>query len=83
MPAITRTPTLRFDRERTEGFLSVLPAGGRYAMEFRHPSWEEARPLLTEHARGTQRRLLRLLQDRQVDDFDVNVGRGAALLGDC
>jgi uncharacterized protein YecE (DUF72 family) len=42
-------PSLRFERERTLGFLSVLPPGGRYAMEFRHPSWEEARPLLVEH----------------------------------
>jgi uncharacterized protein YecE (DUF72 family) len=41
-------PSLRFEQERLEGFLAVLPAGGRYAMEFRHPSWEEARPLLVE-----------------------------------
>jgi len=43
--------------------------------------YERLRPLLTEHARGTQRRLVRLLQDRAVDDFDLNVGRGAGLLG--
>lgn len=42
-------PSLRYDRERAEGFLKVLPAGGRYAMEFRHPSWEDARALLEEH----------------------------------
>jgi uncharacterized protein YecE (DUF72 family) len=41
-------PSLRFDRDRLLEFLDVLPAGRRYAMEFRHPSWEEARPLLTE-----------------------------------
>jgi uncharacterized protein YecE (DUF72 family) len=41
-------PTLRFDRARLEGFLAYLPPTFRYAMEFRHPSWEEARPLLDE-----------------------------------
>jgi len=41
-------PSLRFDRERAEAFLDVLPDGGLYAMEFRHPSWEEARGLLLE-----------------------------------
>src|SRR6266540_5630090 len=41
-------PSLRFDRDRLLAFLDVLPGGGRYAMEFRHPSWEEARPVLVE-----------------------------------
>ncbi len=41
-------PTLAFDRDRAEAFLDTLPDGGRYAMEFRHPSWEDARPLLLE-----------------------------------
>ncbi len=40
-------PNLRFD-ERAQPFLDALPPGGRYAMEFRHPSWEDARDLLTE-----------------------------------
>jgi uncharacterized protein YecE (DUF72 family) len=39
-------PSLRFDRERTERFLSNLPEGNRYAFEFRHPSWAEGRDLL-------------------------------------
>ena len=39
-------PSLRYDRGRLESFLSHLPPEGRYAMEFRHPSWEEARSLL-------------------------------------
>lgn len=38
-------PTLRFDPVLIEGFLAVLPtAGFRYAFEFRHASWAEARP---------------------------------------
>ena len=41
-------PYLRFDTELIESFLAVLPEGGHYAMEFRHASWEEARPLLEQ-----------------------------------
>ncbi|HJP65113.1 MAG TPA: DUF72 domain-containing protein [Actinomycetota bacterium] len=41
-------PSLRFDRERLERFLDGLPEGHRYAFEFRHPSWAEGRPLLTD-----------------------------------
>jgi uncharacterized protein YecE (DUF72 family) len=41
-------PTLQFDRARLESFLAYLPPTFRYAMEFRHPSWVEARPLLAE-----------------------------------
>jgi uncharacterized protein YecE (DUF72 family) len=41
-------PTLRYDRALIEGFLAYLPPTFRYAMEFRHGSWEEARPLLAE-----------------------------------
>jgi uncharacterized protein YecE (DUF72 family) len=41
-------PSLRFDRPRLETFLAYLPPTFRYAMEFRHPSWDEARPLLDE-----------------------------------
>jgi uncharacterized protein YecE (DUF72 family) len=43
-------PSLPFDRERIERFLSNLPEGHRYAFEFRHPSWAEGRDLLA--ARG-------------------------------
>jgi len=42
-------PNLRFDPDLATSFLSVLPNGGRYAMELRHPSWEEARALLADH----------------------------------
>ncbi|HXF56916.1 MAG TPA: DUF72 domain-containing protein, partial [Actinomycetota bacterium] len=42
-------PSLRFDRPRLHGFLRLLPPGRRYAFEFRHPSWAEARPTLVEH----------------------------------
>jgi len=41
-------PTLRFDRALIESFLAYLPPTFRYAMEFRHPSWSEARPILRE-----------------------------------
>ena len=41
-------PTLRFEEDLAREFLDTLPEGGRYAMEFRHPSWEEARGLLRE-----------------------------------
>ena len=39
-------PSLRFDRRLIEGFLAYLPPTVRFAFEFRHPSWEEARELL-------------------------------------
>jgi uncharacterized protein YecE (DUF72 family) len=41
-------PTLRFDRQLIESFLAFLPPTFRYAMEFRHPSWEEGRTILSE-----------------------------------
>ncbi|HEX2032381.1 MAG TPA: DUF72 domain-containing protein [Actinomycetota bacterium] len=41
-------PSLRFDRGLLEGFLAHVPDGVRSAMEFRHPSWEAARPLLAD-----------------------------------
>lgn len=33
-------PNFAYDRVRLEDFLKGLPSGGRYAMEFRHPSWQ-------------------------------------------
>lgn len=39
-------PSLRFDRSLIESFLAYLPPIAQYAMEFRHPSWEEARDVL-------------------------------------
>lgn len=39
-------PTLRFDRGLIENFVGYLPPMHRFAMEFRHPSWEEAKPIL-------------------------------------
>jgi len=41
-------PNLPFDRGLLEDFLAALPSGGRYAMEFRHPSWAEARGMLAD-----------------------------------
>jgi uncharacterized protein YecE (DUF72 family) len=41
-------PTLQHDPDVLGSFLDSLPAGTRYAMEFRHPSWEAARPTLEE-----------------------------------
>jgi uncharacterized protein YecE (DUF72 family) len=41
-------PSLRFDTDLLDAFLKVLPEMGRFAMEFRHPSWEEARALLAD-----------------------------------
>ena len=35
-------PTLRYSAELLDGFLGHLPAGRRYAMEFRHESWAVA-----------------------------------------
>jgi len=32
-------PNLKQDLDRLRGFLALLPAGRRYAIEFRHPSW--------------------------------------------
>jgi uncharacterized protein YecE (DUF72 family) len=42
-------PSLRYDRELIEAFVGYLPPRPRAAMEFRHPSWVEARDLLLEH----------------------------------
>ncbi|MGH2740815.1 MAG: DUF72 domain-containing protein [Actinomycetota bacterium] len=39
-------PTLRYDRTLIESFLAYLPPTFRFAMEFRHSSWEEARDVL-------------------------------------
>lgn len=41
-------PTMKYERERLEGFLDDLPPDVRYAMEFRHESWdaEEVKDLL-------------------------------------
>jgi uncharacterized protein YecE (DUF72 family) len=42
-------PTLQYDRALIEAFVGYLPPGPpRFAMEFRHPSWSEARELLLE-----------------------------------
>ena len=41
-------PNLQFDRDVVSSFLDLLPSDARYAMELRHPSWEEARDLLRE-----------------------------------
>jgi uncharacterized protein YecE (DUF72 family) len=41
-------PSLRFDRDRIERFLDLLPPTARYAFEFRHPSWAEAASLLAD-----------------------------------
>ncbi|HEY7382671.1 MAG TPA: DUF72 domain-containing protein [Beijerinckiaceae bacterium] len=44
-------PMLKADRERLASFLALLPAGYRYAFEFRHASWYEPPilDLLREH----------------------------------
>jgi uncharacterized protein YecE (DUF72 family) len=39
-------PNLPFDRALIENFLGFLPPTYRYAFEFRHPSWAEARDIL-------------------------------------
>jgi uncharacterized protein YecE (DUF72 family) len=39
-------PSLHYDRALIEAFVGYLPPGGRFAMEFRHPSWIEAKELL-------------------------------------
>jgi len=39
-------PNLLFDRSLIENFLAFLPPIHRYAFEFRHPSWTEARDIL-------------------------------------
>ena len=50
-PILFRCPdTLPYDRELLARFLDTLPDGVAAAMEFRHPSWNEARDLL--EARG-------------------------------
>jgi uncharacterized protein YecE (DUF72 family) len=42
-------PSLRYDRRLIEAFVGYLPPEPRTAMEFRHPSWREARELLRDH----------------------------------
>jgi uncharacterized protein YecE (DUF72 family) len=39
-------PNLKYDRGLIESFVGYLPPGVRFAMEFRHDSWKEARELL-------------------------------------
>jgi uncharacterized protein YecE (DUF72 family) len=39
-------PNLPYDRGLIENFVGFLPPTNRYAFEFRHPSWIEARDLL-------------------------------------
>jgi len=39
-------PNLPFERTLIEAFVDVLPPTHRYAFEFRHPSWIEAKPIL-------------------------------------
>jgi uncharacterized protein YecE (DUF72 family) len=41
-------PSLKYDRSLIEAFVGYLPPKPRAAMEFRHPSWREARDLLLE-----------------------------------
>ena len=41
-------PNLPFDRGLIENFLGFLPPTHRYAFEFRHPSWSQAREILAE-----------------------------------
>ncbi|MBI3649199.1 MAG: DUF72 domain-containing protein [Actinobacteria bacterium] len=45
-------PSLKYDRGLIEAFAGYLPppepGGARFAMEFRHPSWSEARDLLRD-----------------------------------
>jgi uncharacterized protein YecE (DUF72 family) len=41
-------PSLRFDGALIERFVGYLPPTYSYAMEFRHPSWEEARGILED-----------------------------------
>ena len=42
-------PNLEFDRGLIENFVAYLPPIARYAMEFRHPSWLEAREILSSN----------------------------------
>jgi uncharacterized protein YecE (DUF72 family) len=39
-------PSLKYDRGLIESFVGYLPTGVRFAMEFRDPSWKQARELL-------------------------------------
>jgi uncharacterized protein YecE (DUF72 family) len=41
-------PSLKYDRGLIEAFVGYLPPQPRAAMEFRHPSWRDARDLLLE-----------------------------------
>jgi uncharacterized protein YecE (DUF72 family) len=41
-------PNLPYDRALIENFLGFLPPMYRYAFEFRHPSWAQARDILAE-----------------------------------
>jgi uncharacterized protein YecE (DUF72 family) len=42
-------PSLHYDREVIESFLAYLPPVAPFAFEFRHESWNAAKPLLAEH----------------------------------
>ena len=49
-------PSLHYDRALIEAFVGYLPPGGRFAMEFRHASWVEAKDLLLSQGRRVVRR---------------------------
>jgi uncharacterized protein YecE (DUF72 family) len=42
-------PSLHFDRSLIDSFLAYLPPVAPYAMEFRHESWTEAKPILADN----------------------------------
>ena len=42
-------PSLHFDRDLIRSFLAYLPPVAPYAMEFRHESWTEAKPILRDN----------------------------------
>jgi uncharacterized protein YecE (DUF72 family) len=42
-------PSLHFDRDLIRSFLAYLPPLAPYAMEFRHESWNEAKPILRDN----------------------------------
>lgn len=45
-------PKMEFDRARVERFLDAAPPRHRYVLEFHHPSWAEALPLLASRGVG-------------------------------
>ena len=65
-------PNMKLERERLEAFLEGLPKGPRYAFEFRHASWLEARDLVLKSGASF---CVSDTDEEPLDDTPLDTGR--------